>query len=612
MASNVLSELELRVLRESKDKSIEEIAKALEIGQEEVKRILETARKKLSISQDTMSIRDTVLPTPRHFRLGKKIGQPQLGIMKVGSQLVEILGKGVYSAPWNSLKELISNSFDADATRVDMQYFPAQKKLVLKDDGLGMDYMDFDEHFAFITRSVKRRKSELSAKYERPIIGKFGIGFIAVSQLCDEIKVTSAKKGADTYFVATIDFAKMRREEARDKEFYQVSEFVLTNHVKRDLDEHYTIIELLKLKKTFINVLNNIVPPGAPSFRSKPTIFEYVVKKLCSEDMYSIRREAGPLWEFLISLANVIPVEYLDDGPVSFSRNIVIGDKHNKSYKSAMEIISEVKSRMAKFNFRVFFNGLQLKKPVRFPNEYWLRDYDKQLRIFPVANSIKTVDPTTGRTSEVSYKGYFYYQKTRIVPEELRGMVVRVRNVAIGGPNRDFWGHPYPGDKIHLDQVYGEIYVDSGLEDAMNIDRSTFKTTHFEYAAMRDSLHKFLHQVVFATAKSMWYARRASKSIMVEKRRSAVRDDAVKKVLGLDFDIKKVRRFAEMPVQIKMDERKIYLNVISPVFRDIKKNDRILLEDVAVALEIAMRKEKDPEKIKKVFWQTLKRLIAYR
>lgn len=612
MESGILSELELRALRESKNRSDEETAKVLGLSIEETKKILESAKKKLSIGVSTMTITETVLPRPRAFALDRKLGQPQTGVMKVGSQILEILGKGVYSAPWNSLKELISNSFDACATKVELEYSPEQRKLTLKDNGFGMDYMDFDEHFTFITQSEKRRKGDFSEICRRPLIGKFGIGFIAVSQLCDEIKVTSAKKGADTYFAATIDFAKFRREEVRGREFYQVSQFTLTNFEKKDLDEHYTQIELLKLNKAFVDVLNNVIPGRSPYPRLKATSFEDVVQHLCSGYVNNIRMEAGPFWEFLVNLANVIPVEYLDDGPLSFSQNIIIGDKYRESYDSAMEIISAMKSRMAKFNFRVFFNGIQLKKPVRFPNEDWLNDYDEQLRVFPVGNTIKLIDPTTERPSTIDYKGYLYYQKTRIVPEELRGLVIRVRNVAIGGPNRDLWGYPYPGDKVYLDQIYGEIYVDSGLEDAMNIDRSTFKTTHFEYTAMRDALHKFLHETVFASAKSMWYMRRTSKEKNMHNQRRIARSKAVDDVLGPGYYIQEARLHATTPVQIKTEEKRIYLNVVSPVFWNFRKDDRILLEDVAIALEIAMRLEKDPEKIKEVFWKTLQRLTDYR
>jgi hypothetical protein len=612
MESGILSELELKALRESRNKSDEETAKALGLSIEDTRKILESARKKLSISAGTMTIAETVLPRPKAFALDRKLGQPQMGVMKVGSQILEILGKGVYSAPWNSLKELISNSFDACATKVKIEYSSEQSKLIIEDNGLGMDYIDFDEHFTFITQSEKRRRGDFSEIYERPLIGKFGIGFIAVSQLCDEIKVTSAKKGADTYFVATIDFAKLRREEVRDKEFYQVSQFTLTNFEKKDLDEHYTRIELLKLNRAFSDVLNNVIPGRSPYPRLKVASFEDVVQQLCSGDVNNIRMEAGPFWEFLLNLANVIPVEYLDDGPISFPKNIVIGDKYRESYNSAMKIISAMKSQMAKYNFRVFFNGIQLKKPIRFPNEDWLNDYNEQLRVFPVANVIKVNDPTTGRPSTIDYKGYLYYQKTRIVPEELRGLVIRVRNVAIGGPNRDLWGYPYPGDKVYLDQIYGEICVDLGLEDAMNIDRSTFKTTHFEYTAMRDALHKFLHETVFASAKSMWYMRRTSKERNMQNRRLIVRSKAVDNVLGPGYHVQEARLHATTPVQIKSEEKRIYLNVVSPVFWNFKKDDRILLEDVAIALEIAMRLEKDPEKIKEVFWKTLRQLTNYR
>ena len=54
--------------------------------------------------------------------LRKKLEERQEGIMKVGSQVLELLSKGIYSAPENSLKEVISNSFDADATKVIIKF----------------------------------------------------------------------------------------------------------------------------------------------------------------------------------------------------------------------------------------------------------------------------------------------------------------------------------------------------------------------------------------------------------------------------------------------------------------------------------------------------------
>ena len=610
MESEVLSELELKALRERKEKTLEETAKALGKSKAETEKIIADAQRKLSLTEEVYTTTAPVLERPKFFGLEKKIGQPQVGVMKVGSQIIEILGKGVYSAPWNALKELISNSFDACARYANIQYVPEEKRLIIRDDGCGMDYVDFDEHFTFISQSVKRIKGDVCEICGRPIVGKFGIGFIAVSQLCDEIKVTSAKKGADTYFIAEIDFAKLRQFENQPKEFYQLSQFTLTNFDKKDLDEHYTQVELLKLNKAFIDVLNNVIPGKPLAFAFKPKSFEDVIRWLCSGDIINIRMEAGPFWEFLTSLANVVPVEYLEDGPISMPKNIIIEEKYRKSYDTSMQVINGLKQEQARLNFKVFFNGFQLKKPVRFPNEGWLRDYDKQLRVFQTEETINVADPSTDKVTQISYKGYFYYQKTRIVPEELRGMIIRVKNVAIGGPSRDLWEYPYPGDKLYFDQVYGEIYVYSGLEDAMNIDRSTFKTTNFEYTAMQHCLHKFLRDTVFTAAKNMWKSRRASKERDLHDQRLKARTEAISEILGEGYLLEESKQFRDKaPVAIKTEDKKLYLNEGSTVFWNFKKQERILLEDVAIALEIAMQQEHDPEKMKDAFWRILKRLL---
>ncbi len=195
---NALSELELKILIESRRKTPEEIARDLRLETNTVIEMLDSANRKISESYvrslpvEEGRAYEAFLPRPTAFRLEKRIGKPQVGTMKVGSQIVELLSKGIYSAPWNSIKELISNSFDADATKVEIRFFPDEKKLTVRDDGSGMDYEDFDEHFAFIVRSLKREKGQFTPIFNRPIIGKIGIGFLAVSELCDVIKITSA------------------------------------------------------------------------------------------------------------------------------------------------------------------------------------------------------------------------------------------------------------------------------------------------------------------------------------------------------------------------------------------------------------------------------------
>src|SRR5579862_7726892 len=115
----------------------------------------------------------------------KKIGTKQVGTIKVGGEIIDLLSEGMYTSPENALKELISNSYDSDALSVRITFDKAKDVLIVKDDGNGMDYIDFDSKFTFISGSDKRREGPLSKKYHRPLIGKLGIGFVAASQLCE-------------------------------------------------------------------------------------------------------------------------------------------------------------------------------------------------------------------------------------------------------------------------------------------------------------------------------------------------------------------------------------------------------------------------------------------
>ena len=66
--------------------------------------------------------------------------------------------------------------------------------------------MVFSPCYAKKGDKIEKRTTDLG----RPVIGKLGIGFIAVSELCDTMVVSSSKKGSKTKFIATIDFTKFK------------------------------------------------------------------------------------------------------------------------------------------------------------------------------------------------------------------------------------------------------------------------------------------------------------------------------------------------------------------------------------------------------------------
>src|SRR3954470_11667997 len=100
------------------------------------------------------------------------------GEIKVASRIIDHLSSGLYESPAACLKELINNSYDADATRVDVFIKPDADRIIIDDNGRGMNRADFEKHFKKISESYKREEGDETSR-GRKKIGKIGIGFIA-------------------------------------------------------------------------------------------------------------------------------------------------------------------------------------------------------------------------------------------------------------------------------------------------------------------------------------------------------------------------------------------------------------------------------------------------
>jgi hypothetical protein len=183
------------------------------------------------------------------------------------------------------------------------------------------------------------------------------------------------------------------------------------------------------------------------------------------------------LWE----LALLTPLNYLPDGPFE--------ESHRKIEGAAKFSPPKVKS------FKLFVDGIELFRPQLFPNtkafnysspdpKVYLLDYDKVV---------------AGR--RLRFSGYIYSQQPRIHPEEFKGVHIRIRNVGIGRYDKSWLGYPFD-EGIKFGQVTGEIYVEDGLEPALNIDRDSFRETDVHFQAMRAHVWELLRTKIFPEFKS--------------------------------------------------------------------------------------------------------------
>lgn len=136
------------------------------------------------------------------------------GFVDVSAKIIADVSSGIYRTPANALKELISNSFDADArTAIITTDYPDFDVFTCSDDGDGMTVAKFEDIMKRIGGTDKRAISERT-RTGRPVIGRIGIGILAIAQICNKFTIISSTKEASTRFEATIDLGEFHEQEA--------------------------------------------------------------------------------------------------------------------------------------------------------------------------------------------------------------------------------------------------------------------------------------------------------------------------------------------------------------------------------------------------------------
>jgi len=535
-------------------------------------------------------------------KLELKLEESQTVHMRVGSQILEHLSKGIYSNPARAIKELINNAFDANATKVIVRAKPEFDTFEISDNGEGMNYEDFNENFLFISRSNKRDKGNFTPKpLERPVIGRVGIGFVAVSQICNKMTVISSKRNQNFKLEAEIDFSKFRKIEHKKKDFYDLSEIKFSNY-REEKNAHYTKVILTGLLNDFKELLEDkdIKKEEGIEIHSFDGLkFEQIIDQIEKKKL-DLSKNIGLYWQTVLEIANTVPVRYLDKGPIRVS------PKNYNDFEKELRAIDGLKDYIKKLNFSVDFDGIELKKPILVPNEEDIIKKDDDFNIYLFNDIIKFEDG-----SVLKFKGYIYNQKRSIYPSQLRGIIIRIKSVAIGGIDPDFLSYMY-AEKMFLPWTFGEIYVEEGLEDAMNINRSSFTITHPHYRKLRNRLHKFLHKTVFRYCRDR-YIDRIEK---VKKKEEILRDFKIKDYLNFmfnrNFNVDISEKSSEIPIDIDTDKGSLIVYSNHPVFKKISKKNKITLQNILVLFEASFLKSKgNLEEMKKYFYEGLNKMKSY-
>ncbi|GGL31757.1 ATP-binding protein [Nocardia jinanensis] len=143
--------------------------------------------------------------------------------MRISRLTIDKLGIRLYDRVSAVLAELIANSYDADATRVEVslpwgvtlagtvraaEHDPY--RIIVRDNGHGMTADEMNDHYLRVGSDRRHRNgSDLSRGLERPVMGRKGIGKLAAFGICRTIEVisvggTESEQGPGGWPVANI------------------------------------------------------------------------------------------------------------------------------------------------------------------------------------------------------------------------------------------------------------------------------------------------------------------------------------------------------------------------------------------------------------------------
>lgn len=147
---------------------------------------------------------------------------------RVSSELKNIIGKDLIINDEVAIFELVKNAYDAHATRVDITF--EKDKIIIQDNGKGMDLDDIKNKWLFVAYSAKKDGTEdkeltEDAKYRdyrdkinlrRGFAGAKGIGRFSCDRLGSKLKLISKKVSSSEIHQLDVDWDDFEQDAKND------------------------------------------------------------------------------------------------------------------------------------------------------------------------------------------------------------------------------------------------------------------------------------------------------------------------------------------------------------------------------------------------------------
>ena len=170
------------------------------------------------------------------------------------------IGERLYSTSLDLIRELVSNAYDADATRIDITLTPTE--IVVADNGSGMSKEQLQQYLTI--GSQEKRLHNTSPRFHRNRIGEFGIGKFSVLTIAERFIIETQQYASQFRAKLIFDTLQWQRDPT-----WSVPCEILSPDVSRG---DGTVITLTNIKKplesgSVIRHIRERMPLGRDDFR---------------------------------------------------------------------------------------------------------------------------------------------------------------------------------------------------------------------------------------------------------------------------------------------------------------------------------------------------------
>lgn len=142
---------------------------------------------------------------------------------RVSAELKNILGRDLITSDNIAVLELVKNSYDAHATKVEISF--GDDSIVIADNGKGMSKDDIINKWLFIAYSAKSDGTEdknYRSKIRRDFAGAKGIGRLSCDRLARYLTIKTVSEETETLETLKVDWAKFENRQTEEMDTISV------------------------------------------------------------------------------------------------------------------------------------------------------------------------------------------------------------------------------------------------------------------------------------------------------------------------------------------------------------------------------------------------------